>query len=181
MTPRSIARQEGKKTYDGIPCLRGHGGKRYVSNQACVECRHLQKARVYYEKVGDKGRNRKYAALIQPRIERITLNTYDKTTDIGKWIHRSKTGKHKKARKELLVTHYLELVRTHCPLLNIELDYQNYGTKKMPDNYATLDKINPKLGYVPGNVQIISYRANTIKNSATLAEMKLIVKNWSKM
>jgi hypothetical protein len=108
-------------------------------------------------------------------------NFYDRTTEIGKWIYRSKTGKNKKGRRELLVEDYKKMIVSHCPLLGMKLSYENYKQKKMPDNYATLDRINPNLGYVLGNVQIISYRANCIKNSATLEEMKLIVTNWEKM
>jgi hypothetical protein len=35
----------------------------------------------------------------------------------------------------------------------------------------TLDKIIPELGYVRGNIAVISHRANRIKSDATLAEV----------
>jgi hypothetical protein len=97
-----------------------------------------------------------------------------------KWIARSKGNKKRMLRKDLSVEYYKSLLRTHCPLLEIELSYENYEGQIVPQNYATLDKIEPSKGYVKGNVQIISYRANTLKNSASLDEMKLLVKNWSK-
>jgi hypothetical protein len=41
----------------------------------------------------------------------------------------------------------------------------------------TIDKIDPKKGYVKGNVWIISFRANRIKYDASLEELALITKN----
>ena len=40
---------------------------------------------------------------------------------------------------------------------------------------ASLDCIIPELGYVPGNVAVISRRANTIKNDATIEELELVL------
>jgi len=52
--------------------------------------------------------------------------------------------------------------------LGIELtrDYKNN-----PSNQACIDRIIPELGYVEGNVMIISRRANVIKNDATADEL----------
>lgn len=41
----------------------------------------------------------------------------------------------------------------------------------------SLDKIIPSLGYVPGNVRIISARANLLKNDATVDELRAILKD----
>jgi hypothetical protein len=51
------------------------------------------------------------------------------------------------------------------------------GQDKPTDNSPSLDKIIPSLGYVRGNVQVISQRANSIKRDATLAELELLVQN----
>ena len=61
-----------------------------------------------------------------------------------------------------------------CPLLEIPLK-KNRG--KMQYNSYSLDRKDSSLGYIPGNVWIISYRANWLKNNATLEELKLLVKN----
>ena len=39
----------------------------------------------------------------------------------------------------------------------------------------SLDQIVPGLGYVKGNVQVISHRANTLKSDGTLEEFKKLV------
>jgi hypothetical protein len=52
-----------------------------------------------------------------------------------------------------------------CPLL---------GT---PMKSPSLDRIIPEKGYIKGNVWVISNRANTLKNDATLQELELLVEN----
>jgi hypothetical protein len=44
------------------------------------------------------------------------------------------------------------------------------------DNSPTLDRIIPELGYVKGNVRVISHLANRIKSNGTLDQLKLVVK-----
>lgn len=58
-----------------------------------------------------------------------------------------------------------------CPVLGIKL-VQSTGAKT--DNSPSLDRIIPDLGYVPGNVVVISLRANRIKNDATVEELGLL-------
>lgn len=59
---------------------------------------------------------------------------------------------------------------THCPLLGLELE--RGGDR---ENSPALDRLDSSKGYTPDNVWIISYRANRIKNDATLAELEMIV------
>lgn len=65
-----------------------------------------------------------------------------------------------------------------CPYLDIEL---NYSTDNLSDNVASLDKIVPELGYVPGNVQIISNLANKMKSSASKEQILTFSKNAALM
>ena len=59
-----------------------------------------------------------------------------------------------------------------CPLLGIPLARSpGFRTAVSP----SLDRIKPELGYVPGNVWVISYRANTLKNDASIDELKRLV------
>ena len=60
---------------------------------------------------------------------------------------------------------------SHCPALGIPLDYFNNTTS---DNSPSIDKIIPKKGYIKGNVQVISMRANRVKSNATLEDLMKI-------
>ena len=62
-----------------------------------------------------------------------------------------------------------------CPLLGIPLEIQL--KKGYHPNSPSLDKIIPEKGYIKGNVWVISNRANTLKNDASLKELELLVEN----
>jgi hypothetical protein len=60
-----------------------------------------------------------------------------------------------------------------CPVLGIPLKSGN-GTGRTQPGSPTLDRMDSSKGYVPGNVHVISYRANVIKNSGTAEEHRRI-------
>ncbi len=60
-----------------------------------------------------------------------------------------------------------------CPVLGFSLSLKSGGGKRY--NTPSLDRINPPLGYVKGNVRVISWRANQLRSNATLAELKALV------
>lgn len=65
-----------------------------------------------------------------------------------------------------------------CPVLGIPLCV---GNGRVGFNSPSLDRIDNRLGYVRGNVIIVSYRANTIKNDATLEELSKVVEFYAKL
>lgn len=65
------------------------------------------------------------------------------------------------------------VVPTHCPILGLPL-YVMKGTKGGGPNSPSLDKIEPSRGYVPGNVIVISNRANRLKSDASVEELRAI-------
>lgn len=69
---------------------------------------------------------------------------------------------------------YLESIWSGvCPVLGIKIALGGDG--KGSHHSAHLDRLNPSLGYVEGNVTWVSGRANRIKYDATLDELKLLV------
>lgn len=61
---------------------------------------------------------------------------------------------------------------THCPVLGIRLTRPGDG---LTEASPTIDRLKPRRGYVPGNVAVISMKANRLKNNATLEELERIV------
>lgn len=66
-------------------------------------------------------------------------------------------------------------VPEHCPYLGIPLIV---GIKQQVPSSPSLDRIDSALGYIPGNVQIISNKANTMKHTATFSEFERMYLNW---
>lgn len=65
------------------------------------------------------------------------------------------------------------VVPTHCPILGLPL-FQALGKKGGGPNSPSLDRIRPELGYVPGNIIVISNRANRLKSDASIQELRKI-------
>lgn len=57
-----------------------------------------------------------------------------------------------------------------CPIFKTEF-WMGQGRS---DNSPSLDRINPNLGYVRGNVQVISWRANRLKSNATREDIRML-------
>jgi hypothetical protein len=59
---------------------------------------------------------------------------------------------------------FLESIKTEtCPILGMKLSWGSLGDAYVKNNSPSLDKIIPEYGYIKGNVCIISYLANKIK------------------
>lgn len=64
------------------------------------------------------------------------------------------------------------VVPKKCPILGIPLIWE--GGQGQQDGSPSIDRIVPEKGYTADNVWIISWRANRIKNNATVEELELI-------
>lgn len=72
------------------------------------------------------------------------------------------------------VMSYLSNPPTHCPVFGCKLETgKKWGMQC--DSAPTLDRIVPRLGYVVGNLALISWRANRLKSNASADELRLIV------
>ncbi len=84
------------------------------------------------------------------------------------------------ARKNIEITITKEdfKVPEVCPLLGIPIFI---GDGLHCANSPSLDRVDVTKGYVPGNVWVISYKANKMKNDATLEELRLFCANVTKL
>lgn len=64
-----------------------------------------------------------------------------------------------------------------CPVFGYELRQNQDGTHGHVRESWSLDRIDNSKGYVPGNIQILSYRANSMKSDATPEEL-LQLADW---
>ena len=64
------------------------------------------------------------------------------------------------------------IIPAFCPVLGMLLKVSE-GHRS--DNSASIDRMFPEQGYVPSNINIISWRANKLKNDATYEELEKIL------
>ena len=61
-----------------------------------------------------------------------------------------------------------------CPILEVPIIL---GSKGNYEYTPSLDRIDNSKGYIKGNIQVISKKANSMKNSATLEELQKFCTN----
>lgn len=69
-------------------------------------------------------------------------------------------------------------IPTECPVLGIPLVERNNNpelTKGYRPEAPSVDRIDPRKGYVKGNVRMISARANLLKSDASVKELELVL------
>lgn len=67
---------------------------------------------------------------------------------------------------------------THCPVFGFEF---KSGRGKPCATTPTLDRIAPELGYVKGNVIVVSFKANLIKSNASPDEIMKVAKFYKRL
>ncbi len=95
---------------------------------------------------------------------------WNKTNPEKRILYRSRTSAKKRGHIHTLTEKDI-VIPKYCTVLGIKLVQ---GGKTSFDS-PSIDRIDNDKGYVPGNVMIISQRANTIKNNATIEELEKII------
>lgn len=98
------------------------------------------------------------------------------STKIGDMLSRAKNRSEEKNVPFNITKEDIAFVEI-CPLLNIPLNWEGGPRDK---NTPSLDRVIPELGYVKGNVRIISNLANMMKSYASAQELLTFSKNINK-
>lgn len=113
---------------------------------------------------------------------------YRKMKEHQPWILALRNVKTRAKQKGLefnITEDYLKSIWSDtCPVLGIPLYSAVYESGKSRseseakphDNSPTIDRIDSSKGYVIGNICVMSYRANMIKNCGTIDEHRAIVR-----
>ena len=148
-TDRKQAKIENSKYYyNGKNCSNGHDSKRFTHNGCCYQCVMESNKRWFDKNKTDiEWRKKKIYNITRNRANRKNIPFEIEYSDI-EWP-------------------------THCPVFGVELEYTSLDKAKF--NSASIDKIFPELGYVKGNVKIISHRANWLKQDSTIEQLEKII------
>lgn len=98
---------------------------------------------------------------------------YRKTYDYRKILRYMASARAKKAGVPFDLSLDDIVIPERCPVLGVVLIR---GVGKATDNSPSIDRMNPALGYVRGNVTVVSWRANRIKNDGTAEEHEAIAR-----
>lgn len=135
---RLESKQRGDKYYfSPRPCKRGHIGKRFVTTTSCSTCS------------------------IEAANSRWKLRY--KGTEPELLLYKSARQRSKKEGSPCSIT--LQDIKAvwpqdnRCPIFGVELKGQQITNPNSP----SLDRVTPKLGYVIGNIAVVSYAANRMK------------------
>lgn len=154
-------------------CQVDKDGKTFIEgNTRCDRCRKYVADYYTANRAAACARARKS----QSKKSRDEINAY-KRQNIRKhpitYMLYNSRSKAKRRGIEFTLTREDIQIPAMCPVLGVPL---KIGDGCVQPNSPTIDRIDSSKGYVRGNVQIISHRANTMKNDATLNELRALVR-----
>lgn len=112
----------------------------------------------------------------------ISANKHLTTPEQYLWYKTKQQAYKQKKHRDKDVIFYLSpediFIPKYCPYLNLELKFDGCT---YDNSYYNIDRIDSSLGYVKGNVQIISRLANQMKSNATIEQLKMFSENVLKL
>ena len=118
----------------------------------------------YYARINDG---------ICQRCSNARARGYARSRSISKSLRLSAQQRARRGSIPFTITVDDVVVPEKCPVLGVTLERGQDAVTN--PNSPSLDRLSAPLGYVPGNIAVISHRANRMKNDATLEELELLV------
>jgi len=125
-------------------------------------------------------RHKKYTSPDEQRLAYNERERVKRATSLYHNLYAKMMGAKDRAKKynipfDLDIDYLLSIYKPVCPYLDVELTLMN---NKPGNGYSgiSIDKIIPELGYTKGNVQIISFKANVMKQDVDLNTLRLFAK-----
>jgi actin-related protein len=128
-----------------------------------------QKSKKYYEsnkeQISKKTSKRRYEQYHSNPEQALQKQKEWKINNLEKYLVQGAKQRAKKYGLPFDITYKDIVIPEFCPYLGIKLiPFSEWSS-------PSLDKIIPELGYIKGNIQVISTKANTMKNNATQTEL----------
>jgi len=179
---RGVARALGAKAYfTGAPCKYGHTAHRYAATGQCSACAAISVA----DRLKKNG-----PPTIDPVKRSASLKKWNASSNAYKakqkwkeqnpkwaWVVSAVGGARARAKRaglpfDLTNEYMYERTPDACPVFGTPFVFLGMGC--ISDSSPSLDKLVPVLGYVQGNVAVISNKANAIKSAATWKEIQMV-------
>lgn len=143
--------------FTGKPCVRGHVAERYTYNGMCIAC-NSENSVVHRKLPVSKVRQRGY----YERLRR-------EAPEVIAWRSARLRARREAVPFDIEPSDIKAVwpADGKCPALGIALRHNFDGTGGNAAHSPSLDKVIPSLGYVKGNIVVISQKANRLKCDET--------------
>jgi len=118
--------------------------------------------------------NEKTSQWVSENLQKVIDNKRLRRKDMRKSLLEAAQNRARTKNLPINITIDDIVVPEFCPILKIKIEKSSGRAKA---NSPSLDRIIPSLGYVKGNIQVISNKANSMKNDAT-PEQLLNFASW---
>lgn len=124
--------------------------------------------------------SRNYRSSPNGSAKRVEWNRQDAQKNPVRYLLNRARARAKRGGIQFSITAKDVVVPKLCPVLGLVLVVRR-KTFREPgiggfDDSMSLDRVEPSLGYVPGNVRVISWRANRLKNASSIEELRAILR-----
>lgn len=154
------------------PCRHDGTKIRYKSNGHCVDCVKRRKQ----PKLTDEQKQQRKIWYQEHKTERASEGRSRYVNDTSRYVYHivkraEQRAKTKNVPFDLSISDIV--IPEICPILGVKFEI---AAKGEPRDYSpSLDRIDPLRGYVKGNIQIISMKANRIKSNASIEEIEKVL------
>jgi len=157
----------GRYYYTGRVCIRNHIAPRRTADGKCLLCFRARCAKTM--------RRRRTGEILGDDRYSFIRHGLTGTHEMMLWI--AAKGRAKKKGVEFAIAPTDIVIPDYCPVFGTKLD-KTWGNRAMNnksrENAPSLDRIDPRKGYVPGNVAVMSFRANSVKGDGLPQEHRQI-------
>jgi hypothetical protein len=181
---RAAAKALGVGMYLGALCPKEHNSYRLTKNGSCAKCASIVTSAAYKAWLktpeGAASRAKTNAKWNATDKAQTAKDRWKAKNPKWAWVVSAVGGARTRAKYANLPfnisnEYVYSIAGDTCPALGVPLSYG--GTGRPTPFSASIDKLVPELGYVEGNVVVISSRANAIKSNATTAEVASVL-SW---
>jgi len=166
-----ITKKEAKEKnlifyFTGKPCKHGHISERLVKGGSCRECKNnisaknREENREEYNRYCREKKKEHYSS--EKRKEIYQKNRVNEMFYAAKYRAKIKNLSFTITKNDVIIPNI-------CPVFGIPLDSRDSF------HVPSIDRIDNNLGYVKDNINVISSKANRLKNNGTIEEFKQII------
>lgn len=130
----------------------------------CIECNMYKTKEKYLAK------QREYQQKNREKLNKNKIENYKNDLPYSLWYGAKTRAKSKKLDFDIEVGDVV--IPVVCPVLGIPLFY---SSNKLSDYSPTIDRIDNTKGYIKGNIVVVSWRVNKLKNNTTMDVLEKIV------